>query len=119
MTFRIACAEPQAAVQQVLVLQSFDHGNLILDRLTDNVRVDIVKRAARPLNVIQITVGPTGFVGASDQAIVDFIRATYANRSKPDLIVTIAAPAALFARRTGIGAQKKGGSVSSPRVVRC
>ena len=98
MTFKIACAEPQAALQQVLVLQSFDRGNLILDHLTANSRVDIVKGVGRPLNIVQITVGPTGFVGASDQAMVDFIRATYANRSNPDLIVTIAAPAALFAR---------------------
>ena len=66
MAFKIACAEPQAAVQQVLVLQSFDRGNLILDHLTANSRVDIVKGVGRPLNIVQITVGPTGFVGASD-----------------------------------------------------
>ena len=43
--------------------------------------------------------GPTGFVGASEQAIVDFIDSAYANRPKPDLIVSVAGPAALFARK--------------------
>src|SRR3954447_10128927 len=99
ITFGFAHAETQPAAQQVLVLQSFDRGNLILDHLTSNFRVDILKGVARPLNIVQITVGPTGFVSASDQAIIEFISATYADRPKPDLIVTIAAPAAQFARR--------------------
>ena len=43
--------------------------------------------------------GPTGFVGAPEQAVVDFIRSTFADRPKPDLIVTIAGPAAVFARK--------------------
>ena len=40
-----------------------------------------------------------GSVGASEQAVVDYIRATFANRPQPDLIVTIAGPAAVFARK--------------------
>ena len=43
--------------------------------------------------------GPTGFVGASEQAIVDFIRSAYVDRPKPDLIVSVAGPAAAFARK--------------------
>ena len=43
--------------------------------------------------------GPTGFVGAPEQAVVDFIRSTFADRPKPDLIVTVAGPAAVFARK--------------------
>ena len=42
---------------------------------------------------------PTGFVGASEQAIVDFIRSAYVDRAKPDLIVSIAGPASVFARK--------------------
>ena len=53
----------------------------------------------KPVNVVQVVVGPTGFVGASEQAVVDFIRSTYADRPPPDLIVTIAGPAAVFARK--------------------
>jgi hypothetical protein len=39
-----------------------------------------------------VVVGHTGFVGASEQAIVDFIRSAYSNRPKPDLIVSVAVP---------------------------
>src|SRR4029450_6714779 len=51
------------------------------------------------MNVVQVVVGPTGFVGAPEQAVVDYIRSTFADRPKPDLIVTIAGPAAVFARK--------------------
>ena len=43
--------------------------------------------------------GPTGFVGAPEQAVVDYIRSTFVDRPKPDLIVTVAGPAAVFARK--------------------
>ena len=53
----------------------------------------------RPVNVVQVVVGPTGFVGAPEQAVVDYIRSTFADRPKPELIVTVAGPAAVFARK--------------------
>jgi len=93
-----AASEAQPAVQQVLVLQSFDRGNMILDHFTSTLRVDLDQRAARPVNFVQVVVGPTGFVGAPEQAVVDFIRSTFADRPKPDLIVTVAGPAAVFAQ---------------------
>jgi signal transduction histidine kinase len=85
------------AVKQVLVLQSFDRGNMILDHFTGNLRVDLDQGTEGPANVIQVVVGPTGFVGASQDAVVNFIRSTFADRPKPDLIVSIAGPAGLFA----------------------
>ncbi len=94
-----ASGEAQAPVQQVLMLQSFDRGNMILDHFTGNLRVDLDRRPGRPVNVVQVVVGPTGFVGASEQAIVDFIRSAYVDRPKPDLIVSVAGPAAVFARK--------------------
>jgi signal transduction histidine kinase len=90
---------PTPQVRQVLMLQSFDRGTLVLDNFTGNFRVDLVQGAGSPVNIVQITVGPTGFVVAPDQAVLDFIRSTYADRPKPDLIVTVAGPAALFARK--------------------
>src|SRR6187455_2802397 len=90
-------AEPP--VRQVLVLQSFNRGNLIIDHFTGEFRVELDRRAGKPVNVVQVTVGPTGFVGAPEQAVVEFIRSTYAGRPPPDLIVTIAGPAAEFARK--------------------
>ena len=86
-------------VQQVLVLQSFHRGSLPVDYFTGNFRVDLDQRAERPVNVVQIVVGPTGFVGAPEQAVVDYIRSTFADRPKPELIVTVAGPAAVFARK--------------------
>ena len=94
-----APAEPQPPIRQILLLQSLDRGNLIVDRFTGNLRIDLDRRAERPVNVVQVVVGPTGFVGASEPAMVDFIRSAYADRPKPDLIVTVAGPAAVFARR--------------------
>ena len=91
--------EAQAAVPQVLVLQSFDRGNLVLDAFTANLRVDLDQRAGTPMNVVQVVVGPAGLVGAPEEAVVDFIRSTFADRPQPDLIVTIAGPAAAFARK--------------------
>ena len=94
-----ASSEAQPQVQLVLVLQSFDRGNLVVDSFTGTFRVALDQRAGTPLNVVQVVVGPAGSVGASEQAVVDYIRATFANRPQPDLIVTIAGPAAVFARK--------------------
>ena len=58
-----------------------------------------IQGAGTPVNVVQVTVGPTGFVGAPEQSVVDFIRSTYTDRPKPDLIVAVAAPATIFARK--------------------
>ncbi len=92
-------SEAQPAVQHVLLLQSFDRGNMADDYLTGNCRVDLGRRIGHPVNVVQIVVGPTGFVGAPEQATVDYIRSAFADRTKPDLIVTLAGPAAAFARK--------------------
>ena len=93
-----ASSEAAPAVRQVLVLQSFDRGNMILDHFTADFRIELDQRAGSPVNVVQVVVGPTGFVTAPERAIVDYIRATFADRPKPDLIVTVAGPAAAFAR---------------------
>ena len=94
-----ATSDAQSPVKQVLVLQSVDRGNLTLDAFTGEFRARLDRRAGKPVNVVQIVVGPTGFVGAPEQAIVDFIRSTYINRPAPDLIMTVAGPAAVFARK--------------------
>ncbi len=94
-----ATSEAQSPVKQVLVLQSLDRGNLILDHFTGDFRVSLDQRAGKPVNVVQVVVGPTGFVGAPEQAVVDYIRSMYADRPPPDLIVTVGGPAAVFARK--------------------
>src|SRR5258705_352980 len=91
-----ASTDASPAIRQVLVLQSFDRGNLTIDRFTANFRVELDQRAGQPVNVVQVAVSPTGFVAAPEQAAVDYIRSTFADRP-PDLIVTVAGPAAAFA----------------------
>ena len=66
---------------------------------TANFRVDLGQRTGQAVNVVEIVVGPTGFVGAPEDTIVDYIRSAFADRPKPDLIVTLAGPAAAFARK--------------------
>jgi signal transduction histidine kinase len=90
-----ATAQP---VRQVLLLQSVDRGNRVIDEFTGDFRVELDQRAEKPVNVIQIVVGPTGFVRASEQAVVDYIRSTFVDRPNPDLIMTVGGPAAVFAR---------------------
>ena len=92
-------SEAQAPVKQVLVLQSVSRGNMTLDAFTGEFRARLDHRAENPANVVQIVVGPTGFVGAPEQAIVDYIRSIYSNHPAPDLIMTVAGPAAIFARK--------------------
>ncbi len=77
-----AWSETQPPVRQVLLLQSYDRGNMMLDHFTANVRVDLDRIAGSPVNVVQVVVGPTGFVGASEQAMVDFIHLRLRRSSK-------------------------------------
>jgi signal transduction histidine kinase len=94
-----ASSEAQPPVRQILVLQSFDRGNLVADYFTGNFRVDLDHRAGTPVNVVQVVVGPTGFVGAPERRVVDYIRSTFTDQPKPNLILTVGAPAAVFARK--------------------
>jgi signal transduction histidine kinase len=85
-------------VPQILLLQSFNRGNLTLDSFTASFRVELDRLAGSPMNVVEVVVGPTGFIGASEPAVVDYIRSIFAGTRGPDLIVTVAGPAAAFAR---------------------
>ena len=92
-------SEAQPDVQNVLILQSLNRGNLTLDSFTSNFRVELDRQAGKPMNVVQVTVGPTGSVRAPDRAVLDYIRSLFAGQRPPDLIVTTGGPAAVFARK--------------------
>jgi len=94
-----ASSEAQTPVKQVLILQSLDRGNLVLDQFTGEFRINLDQRVARAVNVVQVVVGQRGFVTAPEQAVVDYIRSMYADRLPPDLIVTTGGPAAVFGRK--------------------
>jgi signal transduction histidine kinase len=97
--FGAAPSDAQPAVRQVLMLQSFDRGTFTVDQFANNFRIELVRRATESVNFVQIVVGPTGFIGAPEQVVVDYIRSSFLDRPKPDLVVTVAGPAAVFARR--------------------
>jgi hypothetical protein len=91
--------EAQPKVQQILLLHGSDRGNLVLDTFAGNFRADLDERAGRPVNVVQIVIGPIGFAGAPEHSVVDYIKSTFADRPRPDLILTASGPAATFARK--------------------
>jgi signal transduction histidine kinase len=94
-----AQSEASPTVRQVLLLQSFDRGNLVIDTFTSNFLVELDQHADAPVNVVQVVVGRSGLVGAPEQSVVDYITSIYSDRPRPDLIVTAAGPAAQFARK--------------------
>jgi signal transduction histidine kinase len=94
-----AAAGAQPVQPQVLLLQSVDRGNLVIDNFTTNFHVELDQRAGLPVNFIQFVVGPIGAVGASERAAVGFIAATFRDGPKPDLIVSVGGPASAFARK--------------------
>jgi signal transduction histidine kinase len=98
MASGVASGEPAPVVRQVLVLQSFDRGNLIVDTFTGHFRVELDQRAGTPVNVVQVVVGPMGFGSVPGREVVDYTRAIFAGRTRPDLIMTVGGPAAVFAR---------------------
>lgn len=92
-------ASSHAQVRQVLLLQSLVRGNLTGDTFTGNLRVDMSRRSATPVMFTEVVVAPSGFGEIPEQATVDFLHSAYADRPKPDLVVTIGGPAATFARK--------------------
>jgi signal transduction histidine kinase len=94
-----ASSEAEPVPRQVLMLQSIDRGNLVLDYFTANFRADVDQQVENPINFVQVTVGPSGFIGAPEQVVVEFIRSAYVDRTRPDLIVAVGGPASAFARR--------------------
>ena len=90
-----AVAQP---VHQVLVLQSVNRGNRVIDEFTGSFRVELDRRVENPVNVIQVVVGPAGFGRASERAVVEYIKSGFIDGPKPDLIMAVGGPAATFAR---------------------
>ena len=68
LVLSVASTEAQTQIRQVLVLQSFDRGILVLDYMTGNLRVDLDEQMGRPVNVVQSVVSPTGAIGAPSRS---------------------------------------------------
>ena len=86
-------------MRRIVLIQSVDRGNLTLDRFTELLRAEIDRQGPDPVNFTEFVVTPEGFVDYPQQAIVDYIRSSFAGRPKPDLVITTGGPAATFARK--------------------
>ncbi len=82
----------------MVLLQSFDRGNLSLDRFTGVLRVEM-ERGNDPVAFTEFVVSPEGFDEVPERAIVEYLRAAFEGRPKPDLVITTGGPAAAFAQR--------------------
>jgi signal transduction histidine kinase len=69
------------------------------DRVTEDFLVDLRLRSAEPVRIVQFVVDPAGFEVSPERAVVDFLTSAFAGHPKPDLVVTVAGPAAAFARK--------------------
>jgi hypothetical protein len=98
----LACsASGQAEVRHVLLLQSLDRGNLTMDGFTADFRIHVERRSSTPVTFMQAVVNPSGFSASPEKPIVDYLASAFADQPKPDLVVTIGGPAAVFARKYG------------------
>ena len=95
----VSAVRADAAVRHVVLLQSFERGNLVLDRFTSIFRAVVDDRSADPVTFSEFFVSPAGFRDIPEDAFLEFMASAFAGRPKPDLVITTAGPAADFARR--------------------
>jgi signal transduction histidine kinase len=95
----ISAVRADAAVRQVVFLQSFDRGNLVLDRFTSLLRAIVDERSSDPVTFTEFVVSPAGFRDIPEDAFIEFMASAFAGRPKPDLVITTGGPAADFVRR--------------------
>jgi signal transduction histidine kinase len=88
-----------AAVRRVVLLQSFERGNVVLDYFTSRFRVLMDERSPEPVTFSEFIVNPPGFRATPEQAIIEYLRTAFADGPRPDLVITTGGPAAAFARK--------------------
>jgi PAS domain S-box-containing protein len=84
---------------RVLVLQSFDETPLTYGVVAEALRAELSRRITDSLNFVQVSLQPTGFRTTPEAATVAYLRNAFSRSDRPDLIVTIGSPAALFLDR--------------------
>ncbi len=88
----------EAADRNVVLLQSSERGNLVLDRFTAMLRMRL-GGYAEPLTLTEFVVNPGGFSSPPEQAMVDFLQSAFAGRPRPALVITVGGLAAAFFQR--------------------
>lgn len=89
----------QPAARQVLVLNSFERGSAIQNLFAGRFRTELGRHSSEPLNVFEVSLQPVlSAENPRETRIIDYLRATFAGQ-RLDLVVTLGAPAASFARQ--------------------
>lgn len=95
----LLASSAEAAARQVVLLQSAERGNLVLDRFTAILRAQLGEHSAEPLTLTEVVVNPAGFSDSPEQAMVEFLVSAFAGRHRPDLVITTGGAAAAFLQR--------------------
>ena len=89
----------QPSARSVLLMHSFDAGYAPDYAFTRAVRTELARQFPEPLNFFEVSVRPTPSAGPlQEEAVVNYLRSSLAGQ-RLDLVVTVSAPAALFARK--------------------
>lgn len=83
--------------KRVLLLHSFGQRFSPFNSFSGEFRADLVSRSPEPLDIYEASLETARFAdGLKDDPFVNYLAALFAER-RPDLVVTIGAPAARFA----------------------
>ena len=89
----------QPAPRSVLILHSFDIGYTTDVTFARAFRAELIKQSPEPINFFEVSVRPTPSAGdLQEEAIANYLRASLGGQ-RLDLVMTVSAPAALFARK--------------------
>lgn len=86
-------------MRRLVLIQSVERGNLVLDRFTGLLRAQIDEQRHEPLSISEFVINPAGFVDTPQEVIAEYIRSAFAGRSRPDLVITMGGPAAAFGQK--------------------
>jgi signal transduction histidine kinase len=94
-----ASAAAQPAPRSVLIVYSFDVGYATDVAYARAFRTELSKQSPEPINFFEVSLRPTPSAGAiQEEAVANYLHSNLADH-RLDLVVTISAPAALFARK--------------------
>ncbi len=89
----------QPAPRSVLILHSFDIGYATDVAFARAFRAELSKQSPEPINFFEVSVRPTPSAGAlAEEVVANYLRSSLAGQ-RLDLVITISAPAAMFARK--------------------
>src|SRR3954454_12456033 len=94
----VATGRTAAPVQHVLILQSFSRGSRVMDHITDTFRSRLETRTKTAITFSEFVLAPPGFAQTPERPTINFLQSAFAGQPKPDLVVTVGGPAAVFAR---------------------